>query len=79
MSASWRDTVAAEAPDPVTGMVRPQWLVVCSCGWEREASLAWAAQSVSRQHKQLRAVGVGHITHVEAPADASRGEQLPLV
>ena len=34
MSASWRDTVAAEAHDSLAGMVRPQWLVVSSCGWD---------------------------------------------
>jgi len=58
---------------------RPLWLVTCSCGWERECVSAWAAESVSRLHKQLGAVGVDHITRVEAPGDASRGEQLPLV
>jgi hypothetical protein len=55
------------------------WLVTCSCGWGRECVSAWAAESVSRLHKQLGVVGVDHITHVEAPADGSRGEQLPLV
>src|SRR6202022_2876305 len=46
VSASWRDIVAAEAPDPLTGMVRPQWLVTCSCGWGREGPSRWAAESV---------------------------------
>ena len=59
--------------------LKPRWLVLCSCGWERECVSAWAAESVSRLHKQLGAVGVEHATHVEAPGDASRGEQLPLV
>ena len=27
-----------------------RWRVLCSCGWERECSSAWAAQSVSRLH-----------------------------
>ena len=53
VSARRRDIVAAEAHDPLAGMVRPQCLVVCSCGWEREASSAWAAESMSKLHRKL--------------------------
>jgi hypothetical protein len=56
-----------------------RWLVTCSCGWERECVSAWAAESVSRLHKQLGAVGVDHTTHVEVPAAPTSGEQLPLI
>jgi hypothetical protein len=51
----------------------PGWFVVCSCGWGREASSAWAANAVSRLHQQLAEVGTQHVTHVEGP-----GQQLPL-
>jgi hypothetical protein len=41
VSASWRDIVAAEAHDPLTRRVRPQWLVTCSCG--ADTSKYWVA------------------------------------
>ena len=59
--------------------LKPRWLVLCSCGWDRECISEWAAESVSRLHKQLGAVGVHHTTHVDGPGDVSRGAQLPLV
>ena len=59
--------------------LKPRWLVLCSCGWDRECISEWAAESVSRLHKQLGAAGVEHSTHVEYPHDSSGGEQLPLV
>jgi hypothetical protein len=55
------------------------WLATCSCGWDREASSEWAANAVSRLHRQLGDVGVEHVTHVEAPNDAKGGDQLTLV
>ena len=54
------------------------WLVVCSCGWERECSSEWAARSVSKLHPQLGDVGVEHVTQIEVPDDSKSGEQLPL-
>jgi hypothetical protein len=49
--------VSGEARDPLTSVgVSPSkrhWLVLCSCGWGRECSSEWAAQSVSRLHRQL--------------------------
>ena len=60
---------------------RPWWRVVCSCGWEREASSAWAATASVRLHVQhLGAPGIEHaVTIEEPPADAPPGEQLPLI
>jgi hypothetical protein len=55
------------------------WLVTCSCGWGRECSSAWAAESVSKLHQQLGDVGVEHVTHVEIPDNLKDGQQLPLV
>jgi len=57
---------------------KPRWLVRCSCGWERECISRWAAESVSKLHRQLEGVGTDHRTHVEAPGDSGPGEQLPL-
>ncbi len=75
--------VSGEARDPLTSVgMRPSkrhWLVVCSCGWGRECSSAWAAESVSRLHQQLGDVGVEHATQIEAPEGSKSGEQLPLV
>jgi len=55
------------------------WLVTCSCGWERECASQWAAESVSKLHRQLGDVGVEHKTQVEAPGEFGPPEQLPLV
>jgi hypothetical protein len=59
---------------------KPRWRVVCSCGWEREASSAWQATVIVRLHVQhLGAPGIGHaVTIEEAPADDPLGTQLPL-
>ena len=56
-----------------------RWLVTCSCGWGRECSSEWAAQSVSKLHRQLGNVGVEHVAQIEAPDNSKSGEQLPLV
>jgi hypothetical protein len=58
--------------------LRPSWLVICSCGWERECSSEWAARSVSKLHPQLAPVDVAHVTRVEGPGDAAGAQQLTL-
>jgi len=60
---------------------KPRWRVVCSCGWEREASSAWAATASVRLHvRHLGSPGIQHsLTIEEPPADAPPGEQLPLI
>jgi len=60
---------------------KPRWRVVCSCGWEREASSAWAATASLRVHVQhLGDPGVEHaVTIEEPPADDPAGTQLPLI
>jgi hypothetical protein len=72
VSASWRDIVAAEDHDPLTGKV--------SCGWTREASSAWAATAIFRLHvRHLGDPGIEHtITIEEPPTDPAPGTQLPL-
>jgi hypothetical protein len=55
-----------------------RWLVVCSCGWERECSSEWAAQSASKLHPQLAPMDVTHATRVEGPDDSAGGQQLTL-
>ena len=47
------------------GVGAPHWLVTCSCGWERECSSEWAAQSVTKLHPQLAPMDVAHVTRVE--------------
>jgi len=54
------------------------WLVTCSCGWERECSSQWAAQSVSKLHPQLASMDVTHETRVEGPNGGAGGQQLTL-
>jgi hypothetical protein len=44
------------------------WRVTCSCGWTRECSSEWAAQSVARLHPQLARADVEHRMRVEALA-----------
>ena len=70
--------VAAAARDPLTSTGKPRWLVICSCGWERETVSGWAARSVSTLHPQLAPMDVAHVTRVEGPDDSAGGQQLPL-
>jgi hypothetical protein len=53
-----------------------RWLVTCSCGWGREASSEWAANAVSRLHRQLADIGTEHVTRLEGPEQHHAGEQL---
>jgi hypothetical protein len=56
-------------------MVRPQWLVICSCGWTREAISEWAAKSLGKLHLQLAPMDVAHATRVEGPDQTASGAQ----
>jgi len=40
---------------------RPRWLVTCSCGWTRECSSEWAAQSGAKVHPRLAPVNVERV------------------
>lgn len=57
---------------------KPRWLVICSCGWTREASSAWAANSVSKLHRQLGPTDGAHVTRIEGPGDGAGDQQLTL-
>jgi hypothetical protein len=64
----------------MTGTVRPQWLVVCSCGWSRECISRWAAESVVKLHPRLSTPGIEHtVTIEEPPTDAPPGTQITLI
>ena len=58
------------------------WRVACSCGYEREATSAWAATAIFRLHVKM-ILGAGQEEHTlaieEPPADESPSGQLPLV
>ncbi len=58
------------------------WRVSCSCGYEREATSAWAATAIFRLHVKL-ILGARQEEHTltieEPPADAPASGQLPLV
>jgi hypothetical protein len=58
---------------------KPRWLVVCSCGWTREAASEWAAESISKLHPKLGHTGIEHVTRVETPDEAVGESQLPLI
>ena len=57
---------------------RPRWLFTCSCGWIREASSSWAADSAARLHRQLGPSSVEHVTRIEPPDNSPNegGSQL---
>jgi len=57
----------------------PRWLVICSCGWTREAISAWAAKSISKLHPRLAGADEAHVTRVEGPDDSPAERQLTLV
>jgi hypothetical protein len=52
----------------------PSWLITCSCGWTREFSQRWAAESGARLHPMLGAPGATHIVRIEPPPDKLRRE-----
>ena len=56
------------------------WVVTCSCGWTRECSSRWAAESVAKLHPKLSAPGPEHTITIEEPPglDARRQPELPL-
>jgi hypothetical protein len=70
--------MVAEAEASMAAKSPSGWRVVCSCGWDRECSSEWAADSVSKLHPQLAPVDVTHMTRVEGPPDTRRGQQLTL-
>jgi hypothetical protein len=70
--------LAVEAHDPLKSTGKPRWLVICSCGWERETVSEWAARSVSKLDPQLAPMDVAHVTRVERPEDNAGGQQLTL-
>ncbi|HEX6079499.1 MAG TPA: hypothetical protein VF197_07700 [Methylomirabilota bacterium] len=65
-------------------MTKPHrlWRVVCSCGYEREATSAWAATAIFRLHVKM-ILGARQEEHTvaieEPPADGPPSGQLPLV
>src|SRR5260370_703943 len=64
----------------VDRMTNTHWLVICSCGWTRECSSRWAAESVTKLHPKLDAPGVPHTGPVkEPPAQVIGGPQPPLI
>ncbi len=56
------------------------WLLTCSCGWTREFSQRWAAESAAKLHPKLSAPGIEHTIMIEGPTnpDAPRQPKLPL-
>jgi len=55
-----------------------RWLVICSCGWERECSSGWAARSVNKLHPQIAPMDVVHVTRVNGPGEGAGPQQLSL-
>ena len=56
-----------------------RWLLTCSCGWTREFSQRWAAESAAKLHPKLGEPGTEHTVRIEAPPDQARGQsELPL-
>ena len=70
--------LAVAAHDPLTSTEKPRWLVICSCGWTRKASSTWAANSISKLHRQLGRVGVEHAARIDGLSAPTDGGQLML-
>ena len=57
----------------------PEWLVTCSCGWTRDCSSQWAAESVAKLHPKIAAPAAVHTVSVDPPSDQDLGQpDLPL-
>ena len=63
----------------MTGKVKPQWLVTCSCSCTREAISEWAAKSISKLHPQLAQGDVVLVTRFVGPDEGEGERQLTLV
>ncbi len=48
---------------------RSDWLITCGCGWTRELSQRWAAESAAKQHPKLAAPGTEHTITIERPLE----------
>ena len=48
----------------VTSLVKPRWLVRCSCGWTTTLSAEWAAQSAAKIHASLGWTAKAHVVSV---------------
>jgi hypothetical protein len=57
---------------------KPPWRVTCCCGWERECSSEWAANSAAKLHPQLALMDVKHEARVDGPERFTGDQQLPL-
>jgi hypothetical protein len=42
----------------------PRWFLTCSCGWTRECSSQWAAESVAKLHPKLGEPGTAHTVRI---------------
>jgi hypothetical protein len=73
------DRASASSPCPSMTSLAPRWLVICSCGWTREAVSEWAAKSISKLHPRLAQLDEAHVTRVEGPDDSPGERQLTLV
>jgi hypothetical protein len=54
---------------------KPRWLLTCSCGWTRECSSRWAAESAAKLHPKLSAPGTEHSVPIEEPPDPDAPRQ----
>src|ERR1700730_8759990 len=70
---------SASLPGTVPRRAMAEWRVVCSCGWTREASSAWAAKSMSRLHERIGLPEVKHAARVEFLDGPESGSQLPVI
>ena len=57
---------------------KSSWRVTCCCGWERECSSEWAANSAAKLHPQLALMDVEHEARVDGPEGFTGDQQLPL-
>lgn len=82
-SKSLTERLLTAGSPPADGMSKHQlWRVACSCGFEREATSAWAATAIAKLHVQMirGAREQDHTFTIEEPLrDDSGPTQLPLV
>jgi hypothetical protein len=72
------DSIPSTRTRDLNVLPKSTWLVICSCGWERECFSEWSAESVARLHPKLGEMGLKHDIRVEAPQGFKDDGQLPL-
>ena len=56
---------------------KPKWRLTCACGWIRECSSEWAAESVAKLYPKLGEPSAEHTITIGEPPESLGQRELP--